>query len=77
MKLARVPSQVEEAAKRLRDLDRARTRYNQNSLHVALGGGLGAKVRNQVVEDLSSVLEAVLGRPPTMTELFGDGDDAA
>ena len=79
MRLARVPLTVEEAAQRLAKLDKSRTVHNQNSLHVALAGGLGARIRNQAVEVLNNVLEAVLGRPPTMTELFGDrdGGDAA
>lgn len=69
MRLARVTQSVAEAAERLRKLDSGRTVHNQNELHCALAGGLGAKVRNQVVTDLDVVLEAVLGRL--------DGGDAA
>lgn len=82
MKLARIPLTVEEAAKRLAALDRGRTNpYGHNMLHTAFSGGLGPRYRNQVVEDLAAVLGAVLGRQPTMSELFGDsdggGDEAA
>jgi hypothetical protein len=80
VRLARVTSAVEEAANRLRKLDNSKTAYGSNSLHVAFAGGLGAKVRNQVVEDVAVVLEAILGRGPTFTEIkgaFGDGDSAA
>jgi hypothetical protein len=79
LRLARVTQPVIEAAERLRKLDNGRTVNNQNELHVAFSGGLGAKARNQVVADLEIVIEAVLGRPPTLSELAGalNGDDAA
>jgi hypothetical protein len=79
MKLAPIPNNVHEAAERLRKLDGTKTGYGSNALHCAFSGGLGAKVRNQVVADLDAVLEAVLGRPPTLTELSAvlKGGDAA
>ena len=79
MKLARVTQPVIEAAERLRKLDGEKTAYGSNSLHCAFSGGLGAKVRNQTVNDLEIVIEAVLGRPPTLSELAGalNGDDVA
>jgi hypothetical protein len=79
VKLAPIPNNVAEAAQRLRKLDNSKTVYGSNQLHVAFSGGLGAKVRNQVVADLDAVLEAVLGRPPTLTELSAvlKGGDAA
>lgn len=82
MRLARITSPVEEAAARLRDLDKRREQHS-TGLPVALAGGYGAKQRSQSHEDVLTLIEAVLGRPPTMSELksagmFGDhGGNAA
>ncbi len=76
MRLAKVTTAVENAAKRLRALD-ARREQNSSGMPVALAGGYGTKVRDQSRDDVLTLIDAVLGKPDLGATRFGDGDRVA
>lgn len=71
MAIFNLPTKVLEAAERLQELHTTHTVYNQNRLYVAVNGGLGPAIRNQTVNDLAILLDAVCRPDPTVSRFRG------